>query len=616
MVRSWCVIAATLALSACPPRSPPSKLPEAMDDRAVRIRIAQAEAKRGAGLTELVELATHGEPAERLLALRGLGRVGGIKALETLRVALRGSDPTIAAAAASAIGVLASLDEPESSPELTKELIAALGRVDAVHKPVVIEAIGRAADATAQETLVPLLDDKALAEASALALGRYGRRKIGLIGSAKLRLPAIAQNNPAITYAAIYALAREHVVPTDRTATDMAAHVRLAPVLMSLVKEGTPEVRAQAILAVVKHDYVESARAVLERALLDTDWRVAVEAVRALAGDKGTDAGRDAVAAALVRRFIELERGNLGEAHVVLEALRLLGAHAKRPLVMVAINALATAAAVSSKVEGLTYGWIGCLATAALVRSAETADLTFVDSCKLPDHLRLPLVGELVTTGVGPLAARRTAVARLLGHQDPRVRAAGFPALAALWKEGSDPDRQASIATIAGAIGSRDAIVAGSAIDAATAFYESIGQGDRSALDAAVIARARRETDAELAASLLALIGKQKIAAGADACRAGLDGHAVRIGAARTCLRALGEAVPPAEVAAASPPPVDVTAVIGADLIWKLVTTRGVITIALRSDIAPWAVATIVELTRKGYYNGLEVHRVVPDFVV
>ena len=616
MVRSWCVFAATVALTACPSRGPGTKLPEPLDDRALRIRVAQAEARRGAGSSELVELATHGELAERLLGIRGLGRIGGTKALETLRVLLRDPDDAMAAGAASAIGVLASLDEPDPSAELTKELVAALGRVDAKYKPMVIEALGRAGDASAQETLVPLLQDKALAEVSALAFGRFGRRKIGLIGSAKLALPVIAQNNPAIAYAAIYALSREHLAPTEKTATDLAAHVRLAPVLTSLIKEGVPEVRAQAIVATVKHGYVDAGSSKLERALLDADWRVAVEAVRALAGDKGNDAGRDAVATALIRRFTELERGQLAEAHVVIEALRLLGAHGKRPLVAVAVHALATAAAASTKVEGLTYGWIGCLATAVLVRASETPDLEFVDSCKLPDHLRLPLVGELVSAGVGPVAARRTAVVRLLGHADPRVRAAAYPALAALWKDGTDADHQAAIATIAGAIGSRDAIVAGSATDAATAFYEAIGTGDHSALDAAIIGRARTETDVELAAALLELIGKQKLTAGADACRAGLGGHAVRIKAARTCLRALGEAAPPTEVAAASPPPVDVAAVIGAELTWNLVTTRGAITIALRPDVAPWAVATIVALTRKGYYNGLEVHRVVPDFVV
>jgi cyclophilin family peptidyl-prolyl cis-trans isomerase len=40
------------------------------------------------------------------------------------------------------------------------------------------------------------------------------------------------------------------------------------------------------------------------------------------------------------------------------------------------------------------------------------------------------------------------------------------------------------------------------------------------------------------------------------------------------------------------------------------------VTIELHPDAAPWAVATIVALTRKGYYDGRELHRVVPGFVV
>ena len=38
----------------------------------------------------------------------------------------------------------------------------------------------------------------------------------------------------------------------------------------------------------------------MARTLRDRDWRVAVEAVRALAGDTGDNAGRDAVAAATI----------------------------------------------------------------------------------------------------------------------------------------------------------------------------------------------------------------------------------------------------------------------------------------------------------------------------
>jgi peptidyl-prolyl cis-trans isomerase B (cyclophilin B) len=56
--------------------------------------------------------------------------------------------------------------------------------------------------------------------------------------------------------------------------------------------------------------------------------------------------------------------------------------------------------------------------------------------------------------------------------------------------------------------------------------------------------------------------------------------------------------------------------VVGKVLRWRVTTTRGDVVIRLHPDVAPWAVATIVALTRKGYYDGLEFHRVVPTFVV
>ncbi|MEO7096770.1 MAG: peptidylprolyl isomerase, partial [Polyangiales bacterium] len=155
------------------------------------------------------------------------------------------------------------------------------------------------------------------------------------------------------------------------------------------------------------------------------------------------------------------------------------------------------------------------------------------------------------------------------------------------------------------------------AVDAAGGFYETIGTGDHAAIDAAVIARATTEKDPELSGALLELIGKQKLAAGVEACRAGLAGIPARAKAARGCLRALGEPAndPPAP-AHAPAPPVDVANVVGASLEWHLETTRGEIVIALAPEVAPWAVASIVALTTSGKYDGLEVHRVVPDFVV
>ena len=102
------------------------------------------------GIAELAELAEDGAKPERVLALRGLGRIGGDKALEVLVHALGDSDAEIIGAAARAIGIALSLDPDDVNDRRTQALIAALPRA-----PVpVIEAIGRGGDASAIPMLV------------------------------------------------------------------------------------------------------------------------------------------------------------------------------------------------------------------------------------------------------------------------------------------------------------------------------------------------------------------------------------------------------------------------------------------------------------------------------
>jgi cyclophilin family peptidyl-prolyl cis-trans isomerase len=42
----------------------------------------------------------------------------------------------------------------------------------------------------------------------------------------------------------------------------------------------------------------------------------------------------------------------------------------------------------------------------------------------------------------------------------------------------------------------------------------------------------------------------------------------------------------------------------------------GAVTLSLLKDVAPVTIARFTELVRRGYYNGLTFHRVVPNFVV
>ena len=49
---------------------------------------------------------------------------------------------------------------------------------------------------------------------------------------------------------------------------------------------------------------------------------------------------------------------------------------------------------------------------------------------------------------------------------------------------------------------------------------------------------------------------------------------------------------------------------------WVITTDKGIIEIAFYADKAPNTVASMIELTDQGYFNGIKFHRVEPGFVV
>ena len=552
--------------------SPPApKQPTKIDDTAVRIRVAYAEARRGGGIAELTELAAKGAKHERVLALRGLGRIGGATAIEALRAALNDPDRDVVGAAAAAIGLAASLDDEDL--KITEALLA---KAD---QPAVIEALGRAGDASAQPALaklVPTFPD------AALALGRHGRRKLALTDEARAALIAALANSKT-RYEATYALAREHIDKPD------APHLAVtAAALAKLLDDQMPEVRAQAIAGIAKHKQVAAHAKAIEAKLIDPDWRVAIEAVRALAADDY----RDAVVAAAVRT-------GPGREHVTDEVLRSL------------VGKQVTSEQLRSLVEGAEDRVFWSTLLGVTTNIDETLRVAKAHAQR---HIRLGLVAEWLKSKA-PIAGRRLALATLLSDADVRVRAAAMGTLATMWTDGDQRDHEMIVTTVVAAIASKDPILSGSAIEAADELYEH--DETHGALQSALVLRADGEKDVELATSLYGVIGKRAIGSGAAACKQGLDGHPVLAKAATECLKKLGEPAPamtnPRE---AKPPFADITAVIGKRVTWKLTTSKGEIAIALRPDVAPWAVATIVMLTKRGYYDGLEFHRVVPNFVV
>lgn len=557
------IFVGTVLCAGCPSKQPEAPKPAVADDSALRIRIAQAEVRRDTA--ELTTLATSTDAHTRELALRGLGRSGDPKGYEMLEAALGDPDPRVVASAAAALGLAASLDD---KPLSSSALVAALSTAkDERTKAALIEAIGRAGEEGAQEALVAQMPS----EAAALALGRFGRRKIKLSPSAETALIDATKDVDAnVRYAATYALARQHE-PDDAG----------VPALIERLEDDNAETRAQAIVGLAKRKAIATARSQLVAALGDRDWRVAVEAVRALAPTETAtvvaklDSYPDAVAIEALRQLLETGSPNQTTAQ---------------------------------------DGWKSCLSI-AVNPPANAQKVDAIAQCKLADHLKLPLLVELFDRA--DAAYRRAALRVLLSNDDPRVRAAGIGALPKTWADGDDKAKATIVGTISSALAVKNSIVAGTAVDAADALYDAMGDASplEPTLDAAIIQRATIESDVELAGSLYALIGKRKLANGAEACRSGVDTAPASAKAAIECLRALGEAVE-AKPRIAPPPPVDVATVIGKHVVWHLTTSRGNIDIELRPDVAPWAVATIASLTQRGFYDNIEFHRVVPNFVV
>ena len=177
--------------------------PRTADHTALRVRVAQAEARRAAGVAELVELAQGSDVEARELALRGLGRTGGAQALQVLERALDDQDPRVVAAALAALGLAASLDDldAETLARLSPKLVATLARAPLP----ALEALGRAGDASVHAELAARLadPDPAIASGAALALARHGRRKLAWSAEARGALAKAAEHaDPGVRYAA------------------------------------------------------------------------------------------------------------------------------------------------------------------------------------------------------------------------------------------------------------------------------------------------------------------------------------------------------------------------------------------------------------------------------
>ncbi|MEZ4368231.1 MAG: peptidylprolyl isomerase, partial [Kofleriaceae bacterium] len=467
---------------------------------------------------------------------------------------------------------------------------------------------------------------------AALALGRLGRRRIPLDDAARAALRARAADPERdVRYAVLYALAREHGFPGRRVDDpDVVA-------LTSRMVDPDPEIRATVIAGLGRRQALGDAELLFVAALDDRDPRVVVEVVRALCGDGGSDDARDVLAQRLLLWANALTQlGDTAAFHPLLEGLRLIAPFARRPAIATALDGVvreaARALASSDGPAGRAAGRVHCHATAALERARPSGfdGGARVMACGGSQVARAERAALLAEASLGmrddgaDAAARVADVARaLLGSAEAGVRAAGLTMVAPAWSSLADADRGLFGETLAQAIAATAPLEVSAAADALGALLRAVppGQTPPATLDRAthaLVGRAGAEEDPELAAALQGVVGEAQLRAGAPACRTAAGAPSVvRARAGRACAAALGQTIEaPTTAAAGTPPPVDVDDVLGMQVRWTVVTDRGALVMELDPALAPWNVATLVTLTRRGFFDGLTVHRVVPGFVI
>lgn len=616
------LVIALIALCGCGGPRPPGEV-----DEDPWTRLTRAEATRGAGLAELSEIAEGGPAELRAEAIRGLGRVGGPAARTLLRTLAGRCDPAVANAAAAALG-LAAIDESSAADlaETTQVLVAMLARPGIRHD-VVYEALGRTGDSTASEQLRRGMSGAPdTAAAAAIALGRFGRRKIPLDDASRADLVTATRHaDTAVRYAATWALSREFLPP------GAPPQPAVVDALRARLDDERMETRVAAFAALGKRKAVATIPAArMGPALADEHWMVAVEAARAM----GSEPTMESALVVLATSWFQSRRP--GWAHVVAESLRAVhGAPARATLAESSRTALLQLRERSANSQSLDHAWVHCLAIAALVRAnAQSwdggAELLACGEAKVPLVARAQLVADEIARGAAPMGTRRDAAIALLSSADPVVRAAGSTGLGAVWPELTEDAQRRLLSNLTRAVGSPESIEGGSAVEALGPLLADAKTPAwaRDAIAEALAARVTallkaRSVDPDLASSLLtALAGahgdtaKQHAAA---ACEQARKASATLISTAAAACRAKLEGREAPLAGDRAPPPASVppvTLLPPQSWSWRIETTAGVVVIELDGRVAPWHVSALVELTRRKFYDGLVFHRVVPGFVV
>ncbi|AKQ65308.1 Peptidyl-prolyl cis-trans isomerase PpiA precursor [Myxococcus hansupus] len=619
-VRALSACAVTFSLlTGCVRHVPPVETPPL--DAQTLARIQDWEDSRSLGDGELVSLAGRASDAwVRARSLRALARIQDPATLETVLAGLKDAEADVRGEAAFAAGEMALSWEPLLEAELTSLeavlLEAERSESDVDVRRTLLDSLGRLGTPGAVTRLAERMrdGDGALAGRSAQALGV----------AARVRGAAVAAQVPLASAEAL--LAAERPVDARRGGAYLLSTVKRPQALAALRRcLGDEDADVRALCAKGFGDVGGPEDAVvLGRLLEDPSPRVASEAARSLAKLAAScSAPCTAVDAldALSVRAKRVARGMAppeaaGDAKTTVETLaRSAEGHPLlalaqqglpdfgRPVFESLRLALADAErGAASDVARADLAWLDCRLAAAMDRQVGT--LKEVLDCgygHIPEPRRLALGLREVALSKGKGGAGFAV--KYLRNPDARVKLTALEVVAAR----PVPEAAAAVRPL---IEGEDTVVAGAA--AATA-----GQLKDAEALAAVEALAARvpQTPGDLAepvaGALVALQGR----AAEPRLREWLEHpHAnVRRVAAQALSELTGQRVRSTRVPQSAYTFRPQAAPARAGLVFR--TDKGNITVRLDVDEAPLTSGNLHALARKGYFNGVTFHRVVPDFV-
>jgi cyclophilin family peptidyl-prolyl cis-trans isomerase/HEAT repeat protein len=555
------LLGAASLLTACAPARQPTALPPPPNkfaDATLR-QIATAQDERNT--SALLPYLTHAEAHYRREAALALASVQDKAAIAPLLPLLRDADPSVSRAAAYALGQIGDSSAVGAlATQLAQPLAPGLRRY-------LYEALGRCVTPKSQGTLLrptSLPADTTHSTGQAWGLFRAGIRSITSEAAVARAVALLESRQPlAARQGAAFMLAR---TPNLDLTTYQAA-------LAAATTDANPIVRAAAASALSKVHNPDVAATLIFLVRRDADYRVRVNALRALnatayapakevAWDALTDPNSQ-VAVTAAEFFLAHAAGEPGT--LFLERANRLANWRVR----------ATLLAAALKLGGPQQG---AIRTAAQERYAAAPD-------PYEKGYLLKALGEDPAAYEFVEQATFTAGPRLV------VSSYGLEALVAMRRKPGFPDTQQA----AFALMLRRAVAGGDVTMIGTA------------------AEALRDPQLDLRRLLpdptFLVEARDKLVLPRD-----LEAWQ----ALQQTIDYLRNQPPtPLPVAKAASHPIDWTVVQSLSARQRVLvrTSQGDITLQLRVEDAPGSVASFVQLVRRGFYNGLTFHRVVPNFV-